>query len=135
MSQDARIDIDQLKMDVCYMIEHHVSNYGELWSYELPLVMEEAIDFAMAWYCLDCRQNTNTMNEYYMVYDEVWLQAVPDGDGMMCIGCLENRLKRKLAPEDFTNCGLNQMKVITGSDRLRSRIAGKDVPTLEVSGG
>lgn len=52
--------------------------------------------------CLDCGWNTRALNEYYRVHDEVWLSVVPDGNGMLCIHCLENRLGRFLTREDFS---------------------------------
>jgi hypothetical protein len=38
--------------------------------------------------------------EYYFVTDEIWKQAGA-GKGMLCIGCLEERLGRQLRFNDF----------------------------------
>ena len=57
-------------------------------------------------YCLDCGFDTY-YGEYYMLADKLWLQANPKIDGMLCIGCVEKRLGRKLKKEDFINCPLN----------------------------
>ena len=45
--------------------------------------------------CAACGVNTLHINEYYMVTDEVWEAAWPQDRGMLCIGCLENRLGRE----------------------------------------
>jgi hypothetical protein len=46
-------------------------------------------------YCRDCAADT-FIGEWYMVRDEVW----PLGfhDGVLCIGCLEQRIGRRLVP-------------------------------------
>jgi len=51
--------------------------------------------------CMDCGVDTDAINEDYMVLDELWLEAVPTETGMLCVGCLEKRLGRKLRREDF----------------------------------
>lgn len=70
-------------------------------------------------YCLDCSFDTNTNDEYYMVHDHVWKKA-GDIDGMLCIGCLEKRLDRKLNKLDFSPYPINTC--FSQSDRLRNRI-------------
>jgi hypothetical protein len=71
--------------------------------------------------CIDCGVNTSTIGEYYMVRDDVWAAAIgkPDSQaGMLCIGCLETRLGRRLGRLDFThNLG-------EGSSRLKLRLRG-----------
>ena len=57
--------------------------------------------------CIECGVDTGDIDEYYMVQDEVWHHVNPDRDGMLCIGCLEKRLGRKLTPADFIECPLN----------------------------
>src|SRR5262245_42362542 len=49
--------------------------------------------------CVDCGKDT--IDEYYMVADELWA-ASGGGDGMLCLACLERRIGRKLALDDFT---------------------------------
>lgn len=51
--------------------------------------------------CLDCKVNTRIIDEYYTLFDRVWLTANPACDGMLCIGCLETRLGRTLTSDDF----------------------------------
>jgi hypothetical protein len=72
--------------------------------------------------CLDCRHDTY-QNEYYALRKEVWLSANPEGDGMLCIGCVEIRIGRHLTPEDFTDVPLNlDYKKWRKSKRLLSRL-------------
>lgn len=54
-----------------------------------------------AWACDAC--GGSTAGEYYMVADELWLEATGGCDGHLCIGCLEARLGRRLGPDDFTD--------------------------------
>lgn len=57
--------------------------------------------------CLDCQVNTSDINEYYMVHNHIWNRIVPEGSGMLCIGCLETRLGRELNFGDFTDALIN----------------------------
>lgn len=72
--------------------------------------------------CLDCQRDTQSIDEYYMVKDDVWIKANPSDDGMLCIVCLETRIGRTLESNDFTNCPLNEQNLIDGSDLLKSRL-------------
>ena len=58
--------------------------------------------------------------EEYMVQDHVWGAA--NGEGRLCIGCLEARLGRRLTAQDFTDCLLNTDPDQIRSDRLRGRL-------------
>ena len=66
--------------------------------------------------CMDCRSETmeyrNAYDDYYMVLDHVWKEAVPEFEPtpeyaslnkreFLCLDCLEKRLKRKLTKNDF----------------------------------
>ena len=73
--------------------------------------------------CMDCGMCTNCNYEYYMVHDSVWLAANPKSRGMLCIGCLEARRGKLLTKDDFTDAPLNGMNRITGSERLKIRLA------------
>jgi hypothetical protein len=56
------------------------------------------------WICLDCDRNTFEGNEnYYFLKDRLWRQLVPreQRHGMICRACIERRLGRPLASEDF----------------------------------
>ena len=72
--------------------------------------------------CLDCGVDTLASLEYYMVHDKVWPLGKLDGDGLLCIGCLEQRIGRQVTRDDFTavpiNCG-------PWSARLTDRLGGQ----------
>ena len=58
------------------------------------------------WLCLDCGKNTFENNEdYYFLRNRLWRRLVPreERHGMLCRVCVERRLGRPLAPEDFRN--------------------------------
>jgi hypothetical protein len=74
--------------------------------------------------CVDCGRNTGQIQEYYMVNDRLWDKtAGKDKDKMLCIGCLEKRLGRKLTPADFTDAPVNG-GFMPQSARLRERLLG-----------
>lgn len=61
--------------------------------------------------CVDCDFDT-FYGEYYMVRDSVWRRAKMKSHynaGMLCIGCLQNRLRRKLTHRDFTPAPINSI--------------------------
>lgn len=70
--------------------------------------------------CMDCKKDV--WNEYYMLYSHVWKKANPKVNGKLCIGCVENRLGRKLTKKDFTTLPVNTEKT-TRSAQLKDRLA------------
>jgi hypothetical protein len=73
--------------------------------------------------CLDCGVNTSQIGEYYYINLDTWLSVVHSKEGMLCIGCLEIRLGRRLNSSDFTKCFINDPKKNTRmSVRLLERI-------------
>lgn len=76
--------------------------------------------------CVDCGVDTYArgVDEYYMVHNEVWAAAgMLPRDGMLCIGCLEARLGRRLTAVDFTDVPVNDLRWgWHGSARLLSRL-------------
>lgn len=57
--------------------------------------------------CVDCGTNTRIyLKDYYMVTDKLWRENGVGRD-MLCVGCFESRLGRKLEKEDLTPCMLN----------------------------
>lgn len=78
------------------------------------------------WPCMDCKKSCYKLNEYYMVQDTVWLEAISSHKGLLCVGCLESRLGRKLVGRDFILCPLNVVNMENGSKRLKDRI-GQDL--------
>jgi hypothetical protein len=76
--------------------------------------------------CLDCHDDVLKAGEYYLLRDEVWVAANPQRLGMLCIGCVEKRLGRRLTPQDFQGEPLDH-HLINGpalSKRLMTRIGG-----------
>ncbi len=78
-------------------------------------------DESKAFLCLDCGVDTGF--EYYMIHDHLWLNVMPDREGMLCVGCLEDRLGRKLCSRDFPDMPINdvtnsQIRTARLQDRL-----------------
>lgn len=74
--------------------------------------------------CEDCGIDAHKINEWYMITYPVWDQ-VADRLEVLCIGCLENRLGRKLKPEDFADVPLNHPGVTNKSERLVNRLGDR----------
>jgi hypothetical protein len=66
--------------------------------------------------------------EWYMVHGDVWARAGMGQHGMLCVGCLEERLGRPLAANDFNDAPINRLTLDT-SDSARLRAAKKRSPT------
>jgi hypothetical protein len=50
----------------------------------------------LATICLECGIDCSAADETYMVKDTVW--PIGDLDGMLCVGCIEQRIGRRLTP-------------------------------------
>ena len=73
--------------------------------------------------CADCGHDTGKMKEFYFVRTDLWLTVMPTVEGMLCIGCLEARLDRRLVATDFTDASINDPRHGSGkSARLLSRL-------------
>ena len=63
-----------------------------------------------------------------MVTNACWKRAgIGPHDGMLCIGCLEGRLGKKLTARNFSECALNWRCALVpdyASDRLLNRLYG-----------
>jgi len=71
--------------------------------------------------CKDCQENTFIKKEYYMLHDEVWTSVASKFE-MLCVGCFENRLGRKLDSDDFVKLPINYGCMFPQSDLLYSRL-------------
>jgi len=60
--------------------------------------------------------------DYYMVTHSVWAEAGFAWKDHACILCLENRLRRPLEPEDFTDCPLNRGEWVQLTERHLDRL-------------
>lgn len=76
------------------------------------------------WDCADC--GVNTLNEYYMVHNEIWEQF--GCEPLLCVGCLEDRLGRQLWTGDFTHVAVNNINMFEKSDRLFDRLTNTTPP-------
>jgi hypothetical protein len=73
--------------------------------------------------CIDCTVDTDKIDEYYVVRDDVWrLAETGELDGMLCIACLENRIGRQLTPVDFIDAPINDPGGWPHSDCLKHRL-------------
>lgn len=73
--------------------------------------------------CEGCGNDTGKLKEFYFVHTDLWLRAMPTVNGMLCIGCLEDRLGRKLLAADFTDASINSLRHGSGkSERLVARL-------------
>lgn len=87
---------------------------------------EEYLKEYSGFFCLDCNVNTLAIDEYYMVQFSLWREANPSEEGMLCIGCLENRIGRQLTVDDFIEAPVNYFCKFQGtSERLMSRLTDK----------
>lgn len=77
--------------------------------------------------CIQCGVNTLACNEYYMINDKLWksITKASKGKGMLCIGCVENRIGRQLVNSDFAKVPLNTIYWNSKSDRLKNRLMSK----------
>lgn len=88
------------------------------WAFRRDLLRDE-------YPCDDCGLSTapvTGVDEWYTVTDDVWAEAGASEDGILCIGCLEQRLGRQLLQQDFLNAMLNRPDYGNHSDRLISRL-------------
>jgi hypothetical protein len=56
------------------------------------------------WLCLDCAKDLSVPGgDYYILRNKLWREIVPrkQRHGMLCLNCVQGRLGRELAPEDF----------------------------------
>lgn len=86
---------------------------------EIRHILPKALDLFQGSLCIDCGMET-IPEEYYMLHDEVWGEANPKKEGMLCIGCVERRLGRSLNKDDFTSALINQINE-KESTRLKTR--------------
>jgi hypothetical protein len=70
--------------------------------------------------CFTCGRNTSEMGEYYVVRQNLW--KAYGVEGMLCIGCFETRLGRRLTPAEFIVCDVNKNNDEYKSERLLDRL-------------
>ena len=74
--------------------------------------------------CWDCGHDTFLLGEWFMLFNDIWWQAIGLDARiyMLCVGCVEERLGRKLNGNDFSRFGLNYSPDFKRSLRLRQRM-------------
>ena len=72
------------------------------------------------WLCVSC--NKDTKYEHFYLKDKVWFKVHNSKVGMLCIDCIESKLKRKLNKTDFTDCYINQLNFGEKSTQLIDRL-------------
>lgn len=77
------------------------------------------------WKCLDCNVDTGQIGEHYFINTSTWLNVVGSNKGMLCIGCLEIRLGRKLNIYDFPTVYINSLRNGSKSLRLINRLTSR----------
>jgi len=80
--------------------------------------------------CLDCKIDTGKAYEHYMLIDKIWSKIHNSNKGMLCIGCAETRLGRRLNSGDFKDCHVNNPKLYNMSARLLQRIRNHEEKCL-----
>lgn len=85
-----------------------------------------ADESSVSWPCADCARECTPPDEsevweWYMVHDQVWSDAGMGPHGVLCVGCLEGRLGRRLDRGDFPDLPVN-VPSPTKSERLNDRL-------------
>jgi hypothetical protein len=80
--------------------------------------------------CKDCGVATapcHGPHEHYMVHDKLWCSAGVTEHEILCIGCLEKRLGRELAGEDFSQHAPTNIETHRCTPRMQDRL-GRTTP-------
>lgn len=89
---------------------------------DLAHLFAEALVTMQDPWCATCDVNVMKIGEYYMVTNDLW-KRYGVGRGMLCIGCLEERLGRELTSVDFTDVPINDQGNPDNSERLKIRLS------------
>lgn len=95
------MDGNELYEDLHDVMNTHCLAPDELAKAAVQFSIDYSIWIEESFLCLDCYVHTGLIKHYYTLHDELWKQANPDIDGMLCWKCLEVRLGRPLTPDDF----------------------------------
>lgn len=137
--------IECLERARCFYDHEHGGPSDEYMPLELLRIALDAAELLDAgWKCFSCDQDAFAMGEDYYVRDDLW--KTYGVEGILCIGCLETRMGRKLTPEDFYGGGPNRRQLTeqeiegirewrarmgyTPSERLLDRCGG-DYPGMD----
>ncbi|GGK32816.1 HEAT repeat domain-containing protein [Nocardia camponoti] len=87
---------------------------------------------ARAWECAGCAVDTQTIDEYYMLQNALWESVSTEGERLLCIGCVEDRLGRTLTAADFTEVDVNRSPGWSRSARLMDRLGLAPIEEVRV---
>jgi len=73
--------------------------------------------------CNDCKIDTTNIGEFYMLKHTIW-NSIATKKEILCISCIEKRLKRQLIATDFLDCKLNRDLSRKRSQKLKNRMEG-----------
>lgn len=79
--------------------------------------------------CKHCREYA--LDNMYMVRDELWDSVEGSRGDLACMPCFEQKLGRKLRPDDFTDAFINEMNPTVKA--LRLAIRSPRAPALSMS--
>jgi hypothetical protein len=63
-----------------------------------------------SFFCADCDVATYVNQQYFMLHDELWARVAPKSGAMLCLSCVEVRLRRPLDERDFASVPLNELQ-------------------------
>jgi hypothetical protein len=122
---DARFTIE----DFIEAIEWVTSEWDDFaWTKsQFSHIAMEALECLGIFDCFGCGRNCMDLDERFMVHNALW--NAHGVEGMLCVGCFEKRLGRRLTPKDFTECDGNNFdgdeKGWLKSPRLLNRMGRK----------
>lgn len=123
LSMAKRYPLDEFIGTIEWLAEENVeSEDGTLSKCDFLHLIAEVLDYVGCADCAICGVDTQATHEYYMVTDELWKQHGVR-HGMLCIGCLEQRMGRQLAKKDFATIRMNNPKRERVSERLADRLS------------
>jgi hypothetical protein len=79
-----------------------------------------------------CEECGSDYDEYYMVLNDIWkAYGTSNGNGMLCIGCFEERMGRQLYRQDFMpDFPFHEVNAKGRSLRLQDRLS-RGLPSLK----
>lgn len=80
-------------------------------------------------YCSKCETNVKQLGEYdYKLKSEIWLR-IANSSNLLCLGCLELLLGRRLKSGDFSDDPINwkPFKRVRKSARLLNRLDKRNI--------
>lgn len=100
--EDRRYDVGRFA-DLLYGLAS--DEYGEmLTKHELGLVFTDALDMTGSTDCVWCGVDAWDLGEDFYVHDALWARYGP-ARGMLCVGCLERIMGRRLTLDDLRGYG------------------------------